>query len=85
VPTFLVESYEPDRGDVRAAARRVAELKEGIRHLRTTFVPEDEIVLHLFEAPSAAALGKAGRQAALPFDRIVEAIDGPPDLREEAR
>ncbi len=33
-------------------------------------------ILYLFEAPSAAALDEAGRRAALPFERIVEAVEG---------
>jgi hypothetical protein len=33
-------------------------------------------VLHLFVAPSAEALDRAGRLAALPFERIVEAVEG---------
>ena len=50
-----------------------ATLGDGVRYVRTTYVPEDEVVLHLFEAPSAEALRTAGRTAALEFERIVEA------------
>jgi len=32
-------------------------------------------ILHLFEAPSAEALDRAGRLAGLRFDRIVEAVE----------
>lgn len=76
MPTYLVESYEPDRGDARLRAIRAAAMSPGVRHLLTTFLPDDEVVLHLFEAPSADAIGAAGRLAELPFDRIVEAVDG---------
>ena len=79
VPSYLVESYLADSPraveDTRERARRVAELGVGIRYVRTTFLPGDETVLHLFEAPSAAALDEAGRRAALPFERIVEAVE----------
>ena len=79
MPSYLVESYlAPSVGAVdeaRERARRTAELGAGVRHLRTTFVPDDEMILHLFEAPSAAALDAAGRRAALPFERIVEAVE----------
>lgn len=79
MPTFLVEAYAADRGDAFADAReralRAAELGIDVRYVRTTFLPEDETLLHVFEAPSAEALERAGRLAALAFDRIVEAVE----------
>jgi hypothetical protein len=79
MPSFLVESFATDSpavlADARGRARRTAELGGGIRYLRTTFLPEDETLLHLFEAPSLEELDRAGRQAALPFERIVEAVE----------
>ena len=50
-----------------------ATLGDGVRYALTTYVPEDEVVLHLFEAPSAEAFCSAGRTAALEFERIGEA------------
>jgi hypothetical protein len=80
VPCYLVESYLAATAtaldEARERASRTAELDDGVRYLRTTFLPSDEVILHLFEAPSAAALREAGRRAALPFERIVEAVDG---------
>jgi hypothetical protein len=80
VPSYLVESYLAGSveavDEARARARRTAELGLGVRYVRTTFLPGDETILHLFEAPSAAALGEASRRAALPFERIVEAVEG---------
>ena len=79
MPSYLVESYANDSptvlADARGRARRTAELGQGIRYLRSTFLPGDETVLHLFEAPSRDALDLAGRRAALPFERIVEAVE----------
>ena len=86
MPSFLVESYVAGPAavdDARERARRAAEIGEGVRYVRTTFLPGDEVVLHLFEAPSASALDDAGRLAALPFERIVEAVEGTADLTEE--
>jgi hypothetical protein len=77
MPSYLVESYAAN-GAVehqRERARRAAELGTGIRYVRTTFLPEDETLLHLFEAPSAEALRLAGRRAALHYERIVEAVE----------
>jgi hypothetical protein len=79
MPSFLVESYVPGPAgvdDARERARRTAELGDGIRHLRTTFLPDDETILHFFEAPSVEALDEAGKRAALQFERIVEAVEG---------
>ena len=53
--------------------------------MRTTFLPSDETVLHLFVAPSAAALTKAGRLAELRFERIVEAVEVVAHTRDRRR
>jgi hypothetical protein len=86
MPSYLVESYLADTvdgvDDARARARRTAELGIGVRYVRTTFLPGDETILHLFEAPSADALDDAGRRAALPFERIVEAVEGTAEHQE---
>ena len=91
MPNYLVESYAANsNGAVRDAherARRAQDLGEGVRYLRTTFLPGDETVLHLFEAPSVEALAEAGQRADLRFERIVEAVESSassaPDEREE--
>jgi hypothetical protein len=75
MPSYLIESYAAN-GAVereRERARLAAELGDGIRYIRTTFLPGDETLLHLFEAPSVEALRSAGRRAALHYERIVEA------------
>ncbi len=57
MPSYLVESYLADSEtaleNARGRARRTAELGAGVRYVRTTFLPGDETILHLFEAPSA--------------------------------
>lgn len=79
--TFLIEAYLADGPtaleDACAAARRAADDAAGIRYLRSTFVPRDETVFHVFEAQSSTALLAATRRAALAVDRIGEAIDEP--------
>jgi hypothetical protein len=79
MPSYLVESYEPNRddalADARAQAVRAAELEDGVRYVRTTFLPDDEVVLHMFEAPSPETLRDAARRAALAYERIVEAVE----------
>jgi hypothetical protein len=75
--SYVVESYAARGGveEQRERARRTAELGTGIRYVRTTFVPADEMLLHVFEATSPHALSQAARDAALPYERIVEAIE----------
>src|SRR5206468_9500483 len=88
MPNYLVESYLADSPaaveQARQRALRTAELGDGVRYVRTTFLPEDETVLHVFEAPSADALTRAGRLADLAFERIVEAVEGSPESRSVA-
>jgi hypothetical protein len=82
--TYLAESYLPRiRGaELRDAARRAGLAAEAlaaeglrVRHVRTSFLPDDEVCLHLFEAPSADAVSEAMRRAALAVDRIVETVE----------
>ena len=82
MPTYLVEAYAADRSeaisDARERAARAAQLGGDVRYLRTTFVPQDETLLHVFEAMSAESLRRAVELAALAHDRIVEAREGAP-------
>jgi hypothetical protein len=78
MPSYLVESYAA--GSVvehqRERAKLAAALGTGIRYVRTTFLPGDETLLHLFEAASREQLRKAAHAAELPYERIVEALEG---------
>ena len=79
MPSYLVESYLADSPaafeQARERARSLAEEEPGVRYLRTTFLPGDETILHVFEAPSMAALRRAAVRAALECERIVEAFE----------
>jgi len=84
MPSYLVESsLARTRAAELAAtvsrARRAAEAMTGegisVRHVRSAFLAEDEVCLHLFEAPSADAAGEASRRAAIAYDRITEAVE----------
>ena len=87
MPSYLVESYlaraahavELPATTRRARAAAEAMCREGIAvsHVRSTFLPEDEVCLHLLEAPSLAAATELSTRAAIPCDRIVEAIERP--------
>ena len=75
--TYLVESYAAGSvvDDQRERARRAAELGTGIRYVRTTFLPGDETILHVFEAPSLLVLRRAAQLAELSHERIIEAVE----------
>lgn len=79
MPRFLVESYVADSSaafdDARECARLTAELGAEVAYVESTYVPGDETVMHLFDAPSVVALEEAGRSAGLQFERIVEAVN----------
>jgi hypothetical protein len=78
MPNYLIESYLADTPAAVAEAReRARSLDDGTRvhYVRTTFLPGDETILHVFEAPSLAALRRAAGRAALQYERIVEAIE----------
>jgi len=76
VPVFMVERYLPDLTpeDVRAQVAREQEL-EGLRHLRTTYLPGDDLCFSLFEAPSLTAVRRANDRTGMAYERITEALD----------
>ncbi len=80
---FLLECYVArasgasiERGEERARVAADELVREGIaiRLLRSIFVPEDETCFYLYEAETVEAVREAARRAALPFERISEAI-----------
>jgi hypothetical protein len=82
MPSYLIESYLPrsQSGEARAVVDRLRRATESltaegtrVRHLRSTFVPDDELCLHLLEAESAATVGEASRRAAIEPARVVQA------------
>ena len=72
MPTYLVEVYAPRGTDISELVER-ARAADGVRHLRSIFVPEDEVCFHLF---SAEAPGPEP-----PLGRLVEAIEEPSSSR----
>jgi hypothetical protein len=85
MPSYLIESYAAGSvvADQRGRAQLAAELGTGVRYVRTTFLPRDETLLHVFEAASLDAVLAAARDAALSYDRIVEAVEGSARPHEE--
>jgi hypothetical protein len=80
---FLVELYlsrldtgAAERGahDAHLAAEELTRQGTPVRYLHSIFVPEDETCLLLYEAGSADAVREAVLRAALPFERVTEAV-----------
>ena len=80
---FLVERYLPGVTEVdlsmavRATTRVASLLSDGsvdVRHLVCTLIPVEEVVLCLFQAPSADAVAEVNQRADMPFERIVSAL-----------
>jgi hypothetical protein len=86
VPSYLVEAQvasTPEAfDDACRQAQQVSDRGSGVRYVRTTFLPGDETVMHVFEAPSLRSLADAGRSAGLSFERIVQWSD---DLANDDR
>jgi hypothetical protein len=82
--SYLVESYAAGAGvdEQRRRARQAAEVGIGVRYIRTMFLPGDETLLHVFEAASPEALSEAARVTGLPYERIIEAVEGSADPHE---
>ncbi len=84
MPRFLGESYPVGVGrkTLTAAARRArlvaADMRaEGsdVRFVKSTFVPAEDALICLFDAPSADLVMELGRRAGLPIERVVEAVE----------
>jgi len=78
---FLVEVYlsrcdgvEARAAQAREAAERLTREGTSVRYLSSIFVPEDETCFFLYQAASAEAVREADRRAALPFERVSEAV-----------
>lgn len=76
MPVFVVERYMPalTHDGVRAQAQRDQEAV-GVRHLRTTYLRDDELCFSLFEAASPEVVRRANDRLGMRYERITEAID----------
>ena len=52
---------------------------EYVRYLRSTYIPGESRCLSLLEAPDMAIVEEVNEVAKLPYTRVVEAIDLPPE------
>jgi Protein of unknown function (DUF4242) len=84
VAAYLVELYlsraaartlEDAVAGVRAAARALSKEGFDIRFLRSTFIPGDETCFLVFDAATPELVEEAASRAAIPFERVVEAVE----------
>jgi hypothetical protein len=83
MPSYLIEGYLPRSrsAELTGAVERVRKearilSAEGIRvrHVRSSFLPEDELFLHVLEADSLEAAGEAITRAGIRPERIAETV-----------
>jgi hypothetical protein len=77
VPTYLVEVYAPRGTDISELVADARAAEGELRHLRSIFVPEDEICFHLFSAPALASAPKPR------LGRLVEVVEEPPSRDQQ--
>jgi hypothetical protein len=84
VDSYLVEAYlarasagEPAKTAARArkAAAELSSEGTAVRYVRSFFLSDDETCFHLFEGPSADAIGEVIARALIPCDRIVQVVE----------
>jgi hypothetical protein len=82
VATYVIETFLPrtraggleaSTARLRTAVAAASTSEHPARHVRSFFVPEDELCFHVVEAPSIEATREISRQAGLSPERIVEA------------
>jgi hypothetical protein len=80
VARYIVEAYlaaDPAALEhARAAARHVSAIAPAVRYVRTIFLPDDETVFHMFDAPSASAVREPASAVSMHVDRLAEAVEG---------
>lgn len=83
MPNYCLELYLPHASASRieraaADAQRAAGGFAGegrVRYLRTTYLADDEICLHFFEAAAVEHVADAARRAGLATERITRSVD----------
>ncbi len=84
MPRYLAELYLSRTGsgslqEVAVNARLAADAmtQEGtpVRYLRAIFLGDEEVCFHLYEAASPELVLEASRRAAIPVERVTEALD----------
>jgi hypothetical protein len=90
MPSYLLEAFLPrgDAGDHRARERAAISAAEALTRNGTPvdfggsiYVPQDEICLYSFDAPSVGDVERIAERAGLRLLRVVEAIPSNREVR----
>ena len=81
--SFIVETYvtrltAADLSNLIERLRNAA-FETGVAHVRSYFVPEDEMCMHVFAATSLADVRAVTDRAGLETERIVQSVGEPAD------
>lgn len=87
MPSFILETYVPrltagELDDLVERARRAA-AGTPVIHVRSYFVPDDDMCMHVFEGPSVAAVQEIAESAGLESERIVQSVGAFADALKE--
>ena len=78
MPSFILETYVtrlPTGGlDDLVDRAKLATTGTSVSHIRSYFVPEDDMCMHVFEGPSVAAVQTVADSAGLETERIVQSV-----------
>jgi Protein of unknown function (DUF4242) len=78
MPSFILETYVTrlSASGLDALVERAKQATTGtaVSHLRSYFVPEDDMCMHVFEGPSVAAVQAIADSAGLETERIVHSV-----------
>jgi len=83
VPKYIVERYLPGitpqelaaaAGRAKATTAEMTDEGTPVRYLRSTFLPAEEKCYCLFDGESPDAVEVAQDRAAIPYERVVEAM-----------
>lgn len=78
MPSFILETYvtglTPIELDELAERTKHAATGTAVVHVRSYFVPEDEMCMHVFEAPSREAVEELASAAGLEVERVIHTV-----------
>ena len=79
IPGLTIDQLTTAQQAVIETCKRFTARGEYVRYIRTTYIPGESRCLFLFEAPNADTVEEVNEVAKLPYTRVVEAIDLPPE------
>jgi len=75
LPGITMEQLGAAQQSAIQTAERFTEEGKSVRYLRSTFLPQENKCMCLFEADNSEDVAAVNQAANIPFERIVEAID----------